>query len=163
VDNGAPPQGFTAPVNAGIRAARGAYVVVLNDDVEVLPGWWPPLRAALDGGASCVFPRTVDGAMREDLAAWCFALARDGLRDFAVAPGEFLDPELVVWYQDTDLLARLRAAGRPPVLVEGSRIRHGLSETVGTTDPELRAWVDAQIRRDKAAYDRRRAAVQAAG
>ena len=37
VDNGSPPQGFTAPVNSGLRAARGRYAVVLNDDVEVLP------------------------------------------------------------------------------------------------------------------------------
>src|SRR5437764_188160 len=50
VDNGAPPQGFTAPVNSGIRAARGDFVVVLNDDVELLPGWWPPLRARLEAG-----------------------------------------------------------------------------------------------------------------
>jgi len=38
VDNGAPPQGFTGPVNSGLRAARGRYAVVMNDDVEVLPG-----------------------------------------------------------------------------------------------------------------------------
>ena len=113
VDNGAPPQGFTAPVNAGLRAARGRYAVVLNDDVELLPGWWPPLRAALDAGAAVAFPLTIDGAMRTDFAAWCFALSRETLDEFAVAEGEFLDPELVVWYQDTDLLQRLRA-GRTP-------------------------------------------------
>ncbi|MEA2467363.1 MAG: hypothetical protein QOJ57_1489, partial [Thermoleophilaceae bacterium] len=68
LDNGAPPQGFTAPVNAGLRAARGRYAVVMNDDVEVLPGWWPPLRDALDAGASVSFPVTIDGAMRTDFA-----------------------------------------------------------------------------------------------
>ena len=76
VDNGAPPQGFTAPVNPGLRAARGRYAVVMNDDVEVLPGWWPPLREALDAGAAVTFPLTIDGAMRHDFAAWCFALSR---------------------------------------------------------------------------------------
>jgi hypothetical protein len=30
VDNGAPPQGFAAPVNAGLRAARTPYVVVMK-------------------------------------------------------------------------------------------------------------------------------------
>ena len=29
-----PPQGFAAPVNAWLRAARTPYVVVMNDDVE---------------------------------------------------------------------------------------------------------------------------------
>ncbi len=158
VDNGSPPQGFTAPVNAGLRAGRGDYLVVCNDDVEVLPGWWPALRGRLDdphGRAEVVFPLTIDGAMREDFAAWCFALRRGTLEAFGVRPGEFFDPDLKVWFQDTDLLMRLREAGTPPVLVRESRIRHGLSETVGTTDPSLRAWIDAQILRDKAAFESR--------
>ena len=155
VDNGAPPQGFTAPVNSGLRAARGAYAVVMNDDVETLPGWWAPLKAGLDAGAAVTFPLTVDGAMRPDFAAWCFAVSRAALDEFAVAPGEFFDPALVVWYQDTDLLQRLRLAGRPPLLVAESRIRHGLSQTVATDDPELRAWIDRRIALDKAAFQAR--------
>ncbi|MBX5443061.1 MAG: glycosyltransferase [Solirubrobacteraceae bacterium] len=158
IDNGAPPQGFTAPVNAGLRAARGRYLVVLNDDVELLPGWWPPLRDALDAGAAVVFPLTIDGAMRHDFAAWCFALARETLEAYAVAPGEFLDPDLVVWYQDTDLLERLRRDGRPPMLVERSRIRHGLSQTVESEDPQLRAWIARRIAADRAAFERKHGA-----
>jgi GT2 family glycosyltransferase len=153
VDNGAPPQGFTAPVNAGLRAARGPYAVVMNDDVEPLDGWWPPLRAALDDGVSVVFPLTVDGAMRSDFAAWCFALSRATLDAFAVAPGEFFDPALRVWFQDTDLLQRLRAAGNPPLLVPDARIRHGLSETVLSEDPELRAWIAERVVEDKAHFE----------
>jgi GT2 family glycosyltransferase len=117
--------------------------------VEVLPGWWQPLREALDAGASVVFPRTIDGAMRTDFAAWCFALSRATLDEFETAPGEFLDERFTVWYQDTDLNARLNAAGRPPQLVEGSRIRHGLSETVASDDPELRAWITDSVQRDR--------------
>jgi GT2 family glycosyltransferase len=153
VDNGAPPQGFTAPVNAGLRAARGAYAVVMNDDVETLPGWWAPLKAGLDAGAAVTFPLTIDGAMRPDFAAWCFAVSRAALEEHGVAPNEFFDPELVVWYQDTDLLQRLRVAGRPPQLVAESRIRHGLSQTVASDDPALRAWIDQRIALDKAAFE----------
>jgi GT2 family glycosyltransferase len=160
VDNGAPPQGFTAPVNSGLRAARGAYAVVMNDDVEVLPGWWPPLREALDAGASVVFPVTIDGAMREDFAAWCFGLSRATLEEFETAPGQFLDERFTVWYQDTDLATRLRAAGRPPQLVEGSRIRHGLSETVASDDPELRAWITREVERDREAFTAKHPQVQ---
>ncbi|HEX2087716.1 MAG TPA: glycosyltransferase [Solirubrobacteraceae bacterium] len=153
VDNGAPPQGFTAPVNAGLRAARGDYVVVMNDDVETLPGWWAPLKAGLDAGAAVTFPLTIDGAMRPDFAAWCFAASRATLEEHGAAPGEFFDPALVVWYQDTDLLQRLRLAGRPPLLVAESNIRHGLSQTVATDDPALRAWIDRRIALDKAAFE----------
>jgi GT2 family glycosyltransferase len=152
VDNGAPPQGFTGPVNAGLRAARGRYAVVMNDDVEVLPGWWPPLREALDDGASVSFPVTIDGTMRTDFAAWCFGVSRETLERFSVEPGEFFDPRFRVWYQDTDLLARLRDAGTPPVCVEGSQIRHGLSETVASDDPELKAWIAETVARDREAF-----------
>src|SRR4051812_8675509 len=163
VDNGAPPQGFTAPVNAGLRAARGGYAVVMNDDVEVLPGWWPPLRDALDEGALVTFPVTIDGAMRNDFAAWCFAVSRETLERFEAAPGEFFDPSFRVWYQDTDLLTRLRAAGTPPLCVEGSQIRHGLSETVASDDPELRAWIAAEVARDREAFLAKHPAAQLAG
>ena len=159
VDNGAPPQGFTAPVNAGLRAGRGRYAVVMNDDVEPLAGWWPPLREALDHGASVAFPLTVDGAMRRDFAAWCFAIAAEGLLRFGHAPGEFFDPSFTIWFQDTDLLERLRAAGSPPLCVEASRIRHGLSETVASEEPQLRDWIHREIARDVARFERKWAGV----
>jgi GT2 family glycosyltransferase len=149
IDNGCPPQGFASPVNAGVRAARTPYVVIMNDDVEPLAGWWPPLRTALDAGAAVSFPLTIDGPMRFDFPAWCFAMTRDSIAEFSHGPGEFFDPSLVLWYQDTDLLHRLRHAGRAPVHAETSRIRHGLSESVGSEDPELSAWIRVQVAADR--------------
>ncbi len=153
-DNGASPQGYTAPVNAGVRAAAGRYVVVMNDDVAPLPGWWPPLRETLDSGAAVAFPHTVDGPMRSDFAAWCIAFRREEMERFSHAPGELFDPQFTVWYQDSDLLVRLTRAGAPPRLVRASEIHHGLSETVHTADPPLRAWIKEQIVVD---YERFRA------
>jgi GT2 family glycosyltransferase len=155
VDNGSPPQGFTAPVNAGLRAVDTPYAVVMNDDVEVLDGWWEPLRAAIDAGAAVAFPQTVEGAMREDFAAWCFALGAETIASMSHAPGEFFDPALRVWFQDTDLLVRLRAVGRPPLLVRESQIRHALSATVRSEDPALRTWIDRTIAADKVAFERK--------
>jgi GT2 family glycosyltransferase len=134
--------------------------VVLNDDVEVLPGWWPPLRAALDAGAAVAFPRTVDAFDRDDFAAWCFAVSRAALEQHSSAPGEFLDPEMKVWFQDTDLLERLRAAGLPPVRVESSGVRHATSSTIATEDPELQTWLRAQVLRDRAVFEQRHPGVQ---
>jgi GT2 family glycosyltransferase len=153
VDNGSPPQGFTPPVNTGLRAVDTAYAVVMNDDVEVLEGWWEPLRAALDGGAAVAFPFTVEGGMRDDFAAWCFALTRPTIEQLSHAPGEFFDPALRVWFQDTDLLLRLRSLGRPPRLIRASRIRHALSATVRTRDPALRIWIERTIEADRAAFE----------
>jgi GT2 family glycosyltransferase len=95
---------------------------------------------------------TIDGAMRTDFAAWCFAVSREALERFEAEPGEFFDPRFRVWYQDTDLLARLRAAGTPPVCIESARIRHGLSETVASDDPELRAWISETVAADREAF-----------
>jgi GT2 family glycosyltransferase len=153
VDNGSPPQGFSGPVNAGVRAARTPYVVVMNDDVEPEPGWWQPLRDALDAGAAVAFPLTVDGAMRTDFAAWCFAIGRAAIEEFGHAPGELFDPSLVIWFQDTDLLNALQRAGRPPVLVRDSTIRHGLSQTLASPDGRLGAWVREQIELDKLRFE----------
>jgi glycosyltransferase involved in cell wall biosynthesis len=150
VDNGSPPQGFTAPVNAALRAARGRRIVVMNDDVRVLDGWWEPLADALDGGAQLVFPLTIQGRMRWDFAAWCFAMGRELLERMTSTPGEFFDPSMVVWCQDIDLRKRMAAVGLAPRCVPESRIRHGGSRTVGVTAPHhaLRNWIHAQATRD---------------
>lgn len=43
--------GFAAGNNAGIRAATGRHVVLLNNDTRVRPGWLAALVAAAEGGA----------------------------------------------------------------------------------------------------------------
>lgn len=150
VDNGAPPQGFSAPVNAALRAARGRHLVVMNDDVRVLDGWWEPLADALDAGAPLVFPLTIEGRMRWEFAAWCFAMRRETFAGMASGPGEFFDPSLLVWCQDADLRKRLRAQGTPPTCVPESRIRHAGSRTVRVGAPHhaLRNWIHAQAAHD---------------
>jgi GT2 family glycosyltransferase len=156
VGNNAPPQGFTAPVNSGIRAARGTYVVVMNDDVEVMAGWWPPLREVLEDGAYVSFPVTQDGFHRPDFTGWCFAITREAIARVGHTPRDFLDPQFLVWFQDTDLLLRLCQAGRPPVVATGSRIRHDLSRTLeDRTDERFANWVEEQIKRDRKSFRRK--------
>ncbi len=154
VDNGAPPQGFTAPVNAALRAARGKYLVVVNDDVRVLDGWWEPLAAALEGGVPLVFPLTIEGRMRWEFAAWCFAMRRELLESMAAQPGELFDPSMLVWCQDLDLRKRMAAAGMAPLCIPESHIRHAGSRTVGVTAPHnaLRNWIHTQAGRDTEAF-----------
>ena len=45
---GKAPKGLAAGCNRGLEAARGRYAVLLNNDVEVAPGWLPPLVSAAD-------------------------------------------------------------------------------------------------------------------
>lgn len=46
-------RGFAGGVNAGIRAARGEIVVLLNNDTEAAPGWLEALVRALDTHPDC--------------------------------------------------------------------------------------------------------------
>jgi GT2 family glycosyltransferase len=157
VENRSPPQGFTDPVNAGIRASHGSYVVVLADDVEVHEGWWPPLRQALDDGALVSYPDYFPkGFPRSELfMSACLALSRDAIEECGYAPGTFFDPRFKVCFQDSDLLLRLCELERPPVEVKESRIDHKLSLTVRAKDPEitgsaeLMAWIAEREAKDK--------------
>jgi GT2 family glycosyltransferase len=151
LENRSPPQGFTAPVNAGIRAARGRYVAVLNDDVEVRAGWWPPLRMALDEGASLALPGAA-AYNRDHFAAFCFAFRADAVTRLECAPGEFFDPELKLWFQDLDLLLRLLEAGDPPVVVRESEIVHYGGETVLSERASPDGWIERRIERDRAVF-----------
>jgi GT2 family glycosyltransferase len=153
MENRSPPQGWTAPVNAGIRAASGSYVVVMNDDVAVNEGWWPPLRAALDEGASLALPGAAD-YNRDHFAGFCFAFRADGLGRLEFRPGALLDPDLKVWFSDLDLLLRLLEAGTPPVVVHESKIVHYGGETV-LAEPQEESWVQQQIDRDRFVFYRR--------
>lgn len=63
------PAGFLHACNAGIPRARGEHVALLNDDVEVTPGWLSTLVTALEAdptrgavGARLVLP---DGTLQE--------------------------------------------------------------------------------------------------
>lgn len=51
--------GFAGGYNRAVEAVEAEYVVLLNSDVEVTPGWLEPLVAALDGdaGVAAVQPK----------------------------------------------------------------------------------------------------------
>ncbi len=148
VDNGNSPQGFTAPVNTALSAARTEYVAIVNDDVQVHEGWWEPLQKALDEGSALVFPHTLEYT-RPDFSAWCFALARSTAEELSLPSGEFFDPAFTIWFQDTDLYLRLRERGQAPRYVPESRISHIPSTTVATDDPVLKPWIREQTNADR--------------
>lgn len=148
VDNGKSPQGYSGPVNAGIKACTTRYAVIINDDVVLTPGWWPPLRRALESGSWVVFPVTKNFT-REDFSAWCFAIDLLHFAEYAHGETDLFDPQLRIWFQDSDLYLKLLELGNPPKLVEQSHISHELSATVNTHDTILSQWIDSVISDDK--------------
>jgi GT2 family glycosyltransferase len=79
--------GFAAASNTGAALARAEYLVFLNSDALVEPGWLPPLLAVaeLDARAGAVAPRllNMDGSLQEAgaLVARTGATAQYGLGD----------------------------------------------------------------------------------
>jgi len=54
---GRPNRGYAAGVNAGVAASAGDTLLLVNPDIELLPGSLEPLLEALDGGWSVVGPQ----------------------------------------------------------------------------------------------------------
>ncbi len=54
--------------NRGVESARGSYICFMNNDVEVLPGWLPPLYALIDADVNigAVGPKMIfsDGSIQ---------------------------------------------------------------------------------------------------
>lgn len=159
IEEGSREEGYTAKINRGLARATGEFLVCSNDDVEVLHGWWQPLEDALYSRLDVAFPLTVaatDGGTafnRFDLAAWHFAFHREVYDQTTwvdgVAARPFLDPDMRIWYSDTDLLIRLRLLGLRVGCESASMIRHGLSRTIGAWD------CSAIVAEDRAAFERK--------
>jgi len=73
-------RGFAAAVNAGVREARGAYVAILNNDVDLHPEWLARLLRALDDPEAWFATGKVLNAHQTHLIDGAFDLvARSGL------------------------------------------------------------------------------------
>jgi GT2 family glycosyltransferase len=73
--------GFTGNVNAGLRAARGSLLALLNNDAEAEANWVAELVAALDAnpGAGACASKMLHHARRDLIASAGDLLGRDGL------------------------------------------------------------------------------------
>ena len=123
VDNGAPAAGLlrAGQLRAPCRARplrRG-----LQRRRRVLAGWWEPLRDGLEAWRPpVVFPMTVHGAMRPTSRPGASPSPATTSSASPCSRGSSSTPSSCVWYQDTDLLTRLRELGEAPVLVPTSTI-----------------------------------------
>ncbi len=72
--------GFTGSCNRGLETAATEFVLLLNDDTRVTPGWLPPLLAACDADPHI-------GACQPKL----LAAMRDGFFDYSGAVGGCID------------------------------------------------------------------------
>jgi GT2 family glycosyltransferase len=152
-------RGFAAAVNAGIRAARGAVIVLMNNDTEATPQWLAALVAALDAHpavGSCASkmldhadPGCIDSAgLRLGLFASNIGEGEsDGppfseprhifgacggaaaYRARALHEVGLFDESFFAYVEDVDLAARLQLAGQRCLFVPAAVIHHHGSVT----------------------------------
>lgn len=124
--------GFGRAMNQGLRLASGDFLVCLNNDTWLMPGWDAALvaemeRARLDVIAPYFYegpweddlrPRAAAfvarnrGRLRGHFAAILFMIRREAFEKLRFPEhGGLFDERFFVTYEDTDLLRRMRDAG----------------------------------------------------
>jgi GT2 family glycosyltransferase len=155
------PGGFCAAVNAGIHAAQGDIVELLNDDAEVTPGWaGPALRCFADATVAAVAPlvlwasdpRRVDSAGDRYFAGGIAGKRGHGepLSAAHLKPGPVFGasgssafyrrdallriggfPAFGAYFEDVDVAFRLHRAGYRVLYEPASRVLHRVSSSYG--------------------------------
>ena len=158
--------GVTQAWNEGIDKATGEFIVFLNNDVIVVPGWADRLIAHMQNNSDiwCICPQSTAGVMAPTFSVdatncanrkpevapgfigWCFMLRRSRLR--SIFPDGHFDRRFKVWYGDTDLHETLAKVGHPAMQANNVLIHHFESRTLRTI-PE----VGAQIAEDAKEFE----------
>ena len=151
--------GFGGGCNAGAALARGALLALVNPDVTVPDGWLEPLLAVLDGAASPTVVAPVlldaDGSVQEcgqtlyadgttrprrerptdatpfevdHASAACWLMRTDDFRGIDGFDARFHP----AYFEDVDLLLRLRRAGGRCLVHPGVAVTHASGK--GTPD-----------------------------
>lgn len=120
-------KGFAGACNVGLAAARGKFICLLNDDVEVPDGWAETLKAQLDDRHPFVSPSVLSektgailGANMRHPNGCCIMGHRndwDKYKGLSEAYGRG-------YFEDTDLLARVEKGGRIWKNTDAVRIAH---------------------------------------
>lgn len=109
IDSGSRIRGYTAPMNQALDAARGEYVVAINDDVQVTAGWLDPLLDEATTGTPVCFPDQTSTDGFQCITGWCVMFRADFLREWGGYDGQY-----VLWCSDIDLCRYLDEINMPP-------------------------------------------------
>jgi GT2 family glycosyltransferase len=162
--------GFAAACNAGVRLASGTFLVLLNDDTRVRPGWLEALVATARSrpgvgavGSRMLFP---DGRLQEAgslvwadgstigigrlamghertaarRVAYCSACSLLVPRHAWLAAGGLDEGYHPAYYEDVDFCLRLQALGLDVVYAPGSVVEH---HEASSSDPDYRLFLFA--------------------
>lgn len=130
--------GFGAPHNHALTLAKGAYFIVLNNDLEVVPGWLEGMEkkfignpkvavAGVRGGCTGLSPEGVGfpSPKLEYIEGSCLMIKTD----LARRHGLFSPYLKFAYYEDSDLSLRMRELGYEIAVASDIQILHLGSRT----------------------------------
>ena len=165
------PVGFAGACNAGLAAASGDWIAILNSDAEAEPGWLAEAMAVAESAPEVAMIAcrvlSADGATVDSLG---LRLTRGGLaflrgrgapdaappateevfgpagsaalyRASALAAVGFFAPDFFAYYEDVDLAWRLRLAGYRCLLAHRAWVRHRHSHTAARVGLDKRYYL----------------------
>ena len=163
-------EGFAGGNNAGLRHARGRWLVLLNNDTIADPFWLEELAAEMKPGiavaSKLVFahdPTKINSAGlqllrdgrgadrgfkhadRGQFESPCNVFAGCGAAialDRKTIDGPLFDPRYFMYYEDLDAFWRAQLAGRPTVYAPRSLVRHVHGGSAGDQSPLFRFSVE---------------------
>jgi hypothetical protein len=146
VDCGREMRGYTATQNQAMAAGRGDFLLAVNDDVVLTPGWAEPLVAALEAGAWSSSPDMEHSDGPQFVAPYCWLWCREA---WAAMGG--LDEQFVHWCSDIDMGHRLADRGQMPVRI---RLEQPIAHLAGEKphDQEVHSHFSAVVRGDLDRY-----------
>lgn len=151
--------GFIIPNNRLVSMGRNPYVILLNSDTRVSPGWDEALIAHLQSrptlGAvgyqgSCVNDQgeggiTGHGEEIDYVCGWCLCMPRP----VAEAFGPFDEEHLRFAYgEDSDLSFRLRESGYGILSLHLELVQHFENQTVKSVHREMGSFIESTFRRN---------------
>lgn len=151
---------YNAFANIGAKAGSAPWVMIANTDLLFGENWLQPL---LDAKHPVVSPISPNDRRQRDIrwnelgtqtgrhfSGWCFMISRDLWLKI-----DGFDQDFVFWCADDSVIEQVTAAGVTPMVVGDSRVRHLVSQSGGTENPDL-TW--AMVHKFNKKYGKQRLA-----
>lgn len=128
------PKGIAPGWNDGIKAAKGKYIVVINDDITARPGWLESMVEAfsIDGAmvSSCAVEHLPAGTGIKECREWfpgsCFMLTKETIDKVG-----YFDEDITPFYfEDADYWTRVYKSGGKLVRNYAIQIGHAESDVL---------------------------------
>jgi len=153
--------GFIIPNNRLIERTTSDYIILLNSDTKVYPGWDTAMIAFLRSDPNLAQvgymggllnemaegSQTAWGAEIDFIPAWCTCIARSTYRKFGLFDEEHLT---FAYCEDADFSLRLKSCGERIYALHLSYVEHFGSQTIKAVHAEGKVDVESSFAKNHA-------------